>query len=269
MEGSGLGTKNRTRNENVLSIAILGCGPAGLLAAHACARANVEFNIYSVKRKSVISGAQYVHNPIPGIHSEQAPDGQIAYAKTGTREGYARKVYGNPDAPVSWDIFPEGLYAAWSMERTYDFLWDEFSKEIEHITITPKFCAELVEVEEVVISAIPAPAICQNAAHHFHQTSIWIREGAPTHEARLTDNSIVYNGDKNVPWYRASNLFGHESVEFGRTVHHGARGMKPTGHDCNCQPKVLRVGRFGRWERGVLVTDGFTRTIDYLDTGRP
>jgi hypothetical protein len=260
-----LGTKNRTGNENVLSIAILGCGPAGLLAAHACARAGVEFNIYSVKRKSPISGAQYLHKPIPGIHNNQGPDGHIAYAKTGTREGYARKVYGNPDAPVSWDKFEEGLYAAWSMQQTYDFLWDEFSKDIEHITISPKFCADLVRVEDIVISSIPAPAICMSANHRFHQTTVYLRDGDPTYEEAPMDNSIIYNGVPNVPWYRASNLFGHRSVEFGNKVRGAQRGMKPTGHNCDCQPEVLRIGRFGRWERGVLAHDGFDRTVAYLE----
>lgn len=252
-----------------MSIAILGCGPAGLLAAHACARANVEFHIYSVKRKSPISGAQYLHQPIPGIQNAGSPDGHIAYVKQGTREEYARKVYGNPDTPVSWDKFDEGLHPAWSLRKTYDFLWDEFVKDIEHVSISPKFCAELVEVEELVISSIPAPAICLNANHRFHQTSIYIRDGGPFYEDKLTTNSIVYNGVPSVPWYRASNLWGHESVEFGRKIRGAVRGMKPTGHNCDCQPKVLRVGRFGQWQRGVLAHDGFTRTVEYLDTGRP
>ncbi|HEY7420289.1 MAG TPA: hypothetical protein VH593_34240, partial [Ktedonobacteraceae bacterium] len=80
---------------------VLGCGPAGLLAAHACSLNGADVRIFSLKRPSYISGAQYLHQAIPGLSG--APDGDIMITKVGTREGYAKKVYGNANKATSWE----------------------------------------------------------------------------------------------------------------------------------------------------------------------
>ena len=51
-------------------VAILGCGPTGLVAAHACAMKHIPFVIFSKKRKSFLFGSQYLHEPIPGVIEE-------------------------------------------------------------------------------------------------------------------------------------------------------------------------------------------------------
>jgi hypothetical protein len=247
-----------------MTVAILGCGPAGLLAAHACARADVEFNIYSVKKKSVISGAQYIHTPIPGVNNPHQADGHIIYSKVGIRQEYAKKVYGNPNAEVSWTTFEEGLHAAWSMEKAYNFLWDEFVDEVQHVTISPAMVTEMLGINELVICTIPAHAICTNPAHRFRHTTIWIKDGPPN-QGLLDENVIEYNGDANTAYYRASNLWGHQSLEFGRTVKHARRGFKPTGTDCTCHDGMLKVGRFGEWQKGVLAHSAFFKTEHALN----
>ena len=50
-----------------MKIAIFGCGPAALISAQACFAMGHNPQIYSIQRKSVMPGAQYLHQPIPGI----------------------------------------------------------------------------------------------------------------------------------------------------------------------------------------------------------
>src|SRR4051794_36471109 len=108
-----------------MDVAVLGCGPAGLLSAHAAILGGCDVLVYSIKQKSPMNGAQYLHSPIPELTS-QDPDAIIRYAKVGTRAGYATKVYGHPEAPCSWDKFEEGPRPAWSLSDSYEELWSRY-----------------------------------------------------------------------------------------------------------------------------------------------
>jgi hypothetical protein len=39
----------------------------------------------------------------------------------------------------------------------------------------------------------------------------------------------------------------------------GNRGIKPLNTDCSCHPygNLVRIGRFGTWQKEVLVTDAY------------
>lgn len=250
-------------------VVILGCGPAGLMAAHACALDDTGFVIYSQKRKSHITGAQFLHQPLPGINDQNRPDAQIAFNKVGTKEGYARKVYGQTDAPVSWEHFDIGLVPAWSLGATYDALWSMYADQVQHLTVGPQMARQMLDSHKLVVSAIPAPALCSTTIHQFHQKSIWVKEGG--YASNLPANSIIYSGDERDAWYRASNLFGQASTEFSHPVSNSWRGFKPLRNSCGChndhKTPLLRVGRFGRWERGVLSHDGFFAVQRALQLG--
>lgn len=247
-----------------MRVTILGCGPAGLMAAHAVRQElpKAEIYIYSETKKSVISGAQYLHEAIPGLTSP-SPDGIINFVKHGTRAGYATKLYGSPDAPCSWDAFDGGPVQAWQLDKVYDELWDRFSILIEEATVEAFDMIELLEDNDLVISAIPKPAICVKPyEHEFHSREIWISDynNLPY---EYSDNVILYNGDPLDHWYRASRLFGHDSTESTDPMAGAVRGIKPLGHTCNCwSGKVACVGRFGRWEKGVLVNHAYRNAIE-------
>jgi hypothetical protein len=260
-------------------VAVLGCGPAGLLAAHAAEQLGFYVRIYSKKRKSDIGGAQYLHDAIPGLTSER-PDGELNYVKWGSREGYAARTYGSPEAPCSWDLFPTGLCPAWSLRRIYDQLWERFESDIFDQTINAKSVHDLEGNGWIVINSIPLMQLCEKqsdlllggfppghpeqTAHQFPAQRIWLanidmRDGA----LGTPDNTIIYNGASvesifSNPWYRVSRVFGQVWTEW--SDHHPPReggpaveGFKPLHTDCDCHPDVIRVGRFGQWKKGVLV----------------
>lgn len=249
-----------------MNIAILGAGPAGLLATHACVRNGHQPTIYSAPAdehdllaspvaKSLHGGAQYLHQPVPGINSKHDPDMILLYVKVGSRAGYAEKVYGDPEAPVSWDLFPEGLVPAWSMDRAYDELWREYENLMRPMTVDADVVDDLLEHHQLVINTVPLNRVCRCPDEHgFTQQQIILTPDSKC-EAR---NIIVYNGQHSESWYRTSNIGGYEWTEYAAhadgppIVGERHYGFKPIGNSCTCHPLMPRLGRFGRWSKGVL-----------------
>lgn len=252
-------------------VAVLGCGPAGLLAAHAVALAGHEPMIISeAARKSEIPGAVYLHKPIPEV-TTAVPDATVRFVKLGSREGYAKKVYGSRFAPCSWDKFDEGEYPAWSLAKAYNTLWDRYMHLIAEQTVGPADVEVLSEAFPLVVSTIPATALCANPDHEFRSKTVWFQSGARPEVLNYSEeegarecNVIIYDGRPGRQHYRTSHLFGDGSTEYAslpalprpNTV---KSGFKPLGTDCDCFPEVLRAGRFGTWQAGVLSHHAFER----------
>jgi hypothetical protein len=252
-----------------MKVSILGCGPAGLLAAYACEQYGHQVEIFSKKVKSTIPGAVFLHEALPDITALNS-EGVVNFVKRGNKQGYAHKVYGNPYAECSWDLFPEGERPAWSMFKLYNALWRIYEDRIIDVEITSVSMSYFAKAE-LAISTIPATNICHNKDHIFTMQAIHVIDR--TIEP-LPPNTIIYNGDINYSWYRSSNIFGHEATEsvspFSEDVilqldANTKMGYKPIMTDCTCFPQVVRVGRFGRWQKGILVHHAYKQTIKVLE----
>lgn len=251
-------------------VVVLGCGPAGLLAAHAASLQGADVQIFSDKTPSIISGAQYLHEHIPGLTGK--PDGHILFTKIGSPEGYARKVYGRSDVDTSWEKFGNAVSKpAWSMQKAYDLLWLMYDRAIRHFHIHDAW--DLMELEQIeadlFITSLPQSHLCSNNEHIFESVATNIVTVALP-GISIPPNTVIYNGHDQMPWSRASNLFGHTSMEFPtRPTNPEAdnwllTGIKPTMHNCDCNPQWKRVGRFGQWKRGVLVHHAFKEVTSAL-----
>lgn len=254
-------------------IAILGCGPAGLIAAHEVEQQGFKPLIYSVKEKSPVGGAQFLHGPIDGVSGDDS-DLEILFAKVGDRHGYAAKVYGDPEAVVSFDRYRTGKIEGWSLRIAYDRLWAMYEDDIIDGRLGPDQVQELVESPIAgIFSSIPAPILCYKTEHRFKEQAIAIVpiEDDSAIQARATDsNYVLYSGSANHSWYRRSSIDGEAWAEYslggkfaGQRAARDQRlldmpgaveGTKPMGTDCNCfDGEVFRIGRFGRWDRSQLV----------------
>lgn len=260
-------------------VAILGTGPAGLMAAHAAGVAGALVHIFSMggeegATKSRIGGAQFLHQPLPIINDPEKPDAVITYLVAGTVEGYRSKVYGDGDVPfVSMERLPaKHETAAWSLVSTYDKLWDLYGVSANVAEINPEWLIELIESNsfDLIVSTIPRTSICLAhygliaETHTFTSQRIRIANEAPW---PMPDNTMVYDGTKNVSWYRCSRIFGIPSVEWGESApaklpyEDVVTVRKPIRTDCVCfSDKVLFAGRFGEWRKGVLTHDAFKAT---------
>ena len=100
-----------------MKIAILGCGPSGLAAAHAALNTvNCSLDIFSKKVKSPMWGAQYLHGPVPGIPSAEPT--LIRYIMRGAPEDYLRKVYADKWDGTINDEMRTQAHLAWDIRTT-------------------------------------------------------------------------------------------------------------------------------------------------------
>lgn len=263
-------------------IAILGCGPAGIFAAQAAVNAGHRVHIYSNKRRSEMFGAQYLHEPIPGL-SEEKDFTLIEYVLQGTVEGYRRKVYGERSRVA---VSPEkflGTHPAWDIRAAYYAGWHKFFDAIEDTDIDPDWIlsTKLHKDYDLVISSIPAPKICYApGSHYFTGTSVFAIGDAPERgvfcPVEVASNSVVCNGEPSPGWYRASNVFGYKTAEWpGETrppLKQVSTITKPISTNCDCYTmpgampvKFLPVGRYGRWDKDELSHMAYGRVAKALE----
>jgi len=258
-----------------MRVAILGCGPAGLIAAHAAESLGHNVTIYSRKQKSWIFGAQYLHAPIPGISPEE-PELEIEVVKMGTREGYALSVYGNENATVSWDNFQVGPTPGWSLSGAYDKLWLKYDSKIVNKVVSGRDLDRIGETFGRVFSTIPARSICRDWCHRFPAVDITVVHGRIDREPRW--NVMYYNGLPSNDlgnWYRYSVINGYQSWEYATVnfpriyepIKPGLRidrGRKPLCTDCDCRPWLHRLGRFGKWHKHAFTHHAYEEVRNAL-----
>lgn len=260
-----------------MSVAILGSGPAGLLAAHAAVKAGHSPTIYARGERSVIHGAQFLHVPILDVTSME-PDAAVNFDHWGCAEEYAMKVYGDATAPCSWRSF-EGEIPIWSMQEAYARLWMMYKDLIVSINLTSDEISMVEDSFEHIISTIPGPALCKEPAekhvHQFTWANVWVTDAE---QERIPYNGVVLNGIHEDSWYRSSNIMGYGSTEWPGSLidyqvaemHAGQRVMiqKPLANNCTCRPEITRAGRFGEWRKGILVHHAYDKTQEVLSAVR-
>lgn len=265
-------------------VAILGVGPAGLMAAQACALQGRMVALFSRGEpdtgpiKSRLGGAQFLHHPIPGINDVENPDAEVRYILCGTSDVYRKKVYGDdPNIPfVSMESVQHNMVQpAWNLQATYDVLWDQL---VAHTTvnvelINPAWIQKAIDNDwfSLILSTIPAPALCRSAAgmvnetHHFIQQKVSIATECVLDN--LPDNHVVYEGTSDRSWYRCSRLFGIGGTEWAAGVNPPYSNLvqvhKPIRTSCDCwENHVVRLGRHGTWTKGILTHHAFVGAYD-------
>lgn len=270
------------------SVAIIGCGPTGLMAAHACAVSGISFRIFSKKRKSFLFGSQYLHEPIPEL-IEESEGRPVRYINVGTPEEYRRKTHGK-----WWDgiIAPEDFeteHTAWNIREAYDRLWIKYGRGVNDAVVVDG--ALLVDgvnwmkeiaAHDLVISTVPRN-LWAVEGDEFRYSEGWALGDAPEHGVfvpyDLTDNTIICDGSAEVHYNRLSKVFGYTTVEWPAhtDMNVAADGLPkpskfikplafvPSTIRENQTSNWLHVGRFGAWRKAVLVTDAWHDTNKALE----
>lgn len=269
-------------------VGILGCGPAGLAAAHAAARMGYEPIVFSRKVKSTLYGSQYLHQPIPGITQSGAVN--VTYRLDGgSYEDYQRKVYGRT-VPPSSEPDQENEFAqtgrvtrhAWDIRQTYDDLWDRYSPYVQDLEFgrfrDTSYVLHGMGRMVKVYSTIPRPLLCLYPhTHRFHYAEAWAAGEAPDLGIVLLRDDpgaptfypyhIVFHAGPDVPYYRSHNVFGHRTIEWpyahGKPADYPTASVvkKPLGTDCDCWPQITKLGRYGAWDKSQLVNHAYSRVV--------
>ena len=257
-------------------VAIFGAGPAGMAIAHAASQRGYTPTLYSkAGAKSPMFGAQYLHKSILNL----SPPITVGHHFQGTVDGYRRKVYGD-----SWvgTVSPQefvGIQPAWSIREEYVELWKRYGGQVVEFFASPQLLVEitpmLVNDYEHVFSTVPRNTICRNPSHKFDSQTIWAVGDAPElgRECPIPcfDNTIVCDGTSDVGWYRLARVFGHTTAEWpggeGKRkppIEGASQVTKPLWTDCNCHGYMHHMGRYGAWQKGVLVHHVYEQALELM-----
>jgi alanine dehydrogenase/PNT-like protein len=263
-------------------VLVMGAGPAGLLAAHAANRLGYEVTVFSAPdktlnrpAKSELYGCQYLHERIPelGLGEGRA----VHYDLTGgSPTEYRVKVYGSMYAgKVSPDEFgPEAPHQAWDLRQAYNELWKHWGKKIVPIRMTPEMGTSFGgDPNTMKICTIPAPVLCRRPEEHkFLTQDVWAMGSAPGNILPYVapDMTVQCNAADAPRWYRAATVFGQSTLEWPQGAKPPITGVaavsKPLSTDCDCHvgKRWMRVGRFGKWTKGVLAHTAYYETMEKL-----
>jgi hypothetical protein len=240
-------------------VAIIGSGPAGLLAAWAVKHYGGVPYIFSPAVPPIhLPGAQYLHRSVPGL-TEVYSDGVIKVFHRGSELVYSEKVYSGQQGVISsWGSLGR-LVPAWDLKKRMQQLYEALIPD-HHTSLLLRATdiEDLVAGHSGVINTAPAHHFCFGD-HMFASAGVTIIDGAAD---GVRDNTFIYNGRPEDKWYRSSRIFGYGFTEYPARESDPPKYKveKPLETNCNCHtkhPSYRRAGRYGRWKKTVLVHDGF------------
>lgn len=237
-----------------------------MMIAHACEQHGVQFRLYGPGVPSVLGGAQYLHRDV-GVRYDGIQPQPVDYRRTGTADGYESKIYGElPDGmETSWSKFPDRV-EAWPLIGVYQHLWSRYYDRISVINATLEQVMELGE-RTLTFNTAPLPSLMPDATYLTEKVAILMGV------SYCDPFTIAYDGTPDVRWYRTSNLWGFQSTEYPISAYDASPEMqadpniivvkKPLSTDAFI-PNVILSGRYGRWEKGVLVDESYFQAIQEI-----
>lgn len=270
----------RRKRSGPLTVAIFGSGPAGLFATQAVYDAGGIAQIFARGDRSPLYGAQYLHQPIPGLSAENGK-ATVSYILKGNAADYRRKVYG--DGAIL-RVSPETLapqHDAWNIRAAYAVAWERYKGLIHKVEIDKQWlrvASAFLTNFDLIVWSIPIASFCEGP-HGFQTREVWAQGDAPELNQYCSVNvdpwTIVANGEDSPRWYRASNVFGHRTVEWPQGIKPPVAGVvrvnKPVSTNCDCWGKsdfgvpVIRVGRYGTWTKAAFSHMAYTETLATLE----
>lgn len=243
---------------------VIGCGPAGLAAAHAAIGLGADVVIYAPKAKTPQRGPLLMQRPIPGINTGH-PDGTIHQVVIGgSILDYRYKLYGDINIGINGDMLvPQ--YFAWRHGETYDKLWNMYQHLVCDRRVRATELASMHERSDLVVSTANAESLCMRA-HKFAYKAVEVTTAVSYPEQ--PENTLIFNAGQKPDWVRSSLVFGVGSTEWpvGKAPRGAHLIRKPISTDCDCFPHVLRTGRFGKWKNETWVDTAYWDTYNAVDS---
>ena len=259
-----------------MNVAIIGAGPAGLLAAWGAATSGAEVRIFDPNPAPLpdrILGLQYLHElcglPVEEVRKLELwyqiipnnPEGG-AFIRPQLRRAYNFKL-GRPLEEVnSTSHITAGPGHVYSLKDAYTFLHHQFRYDILTRAVTwDEINGELSKDFDIVINTAPLDKLLPQLV--WPTRDAWIQFSLPD-DVEVLENTCVYNLDVQVPWYRATNLDGSVSTEMlypegqldvpGRLLR---KVVKPDHIIGPFRPNVYLAGRWGSWNPHALTSDAY------------
>lgn len=253
-----------------MKCAIVGCGPAGLAAAHAAYGLGAEVTIYSPGIKSPQRGPLVLQRPIPAITTDH-PTGYIRQLVIGgSILDYRYKLYGDINISVQGNILKTG-YHCWNHIEAYDKMWDLYmnttSDTVNRVDgLVSSIDLYVIQKDfDLIINTAPLKDLCFDD-HEFIFKAVEITDGYSY--PNQPENTTIFNAGDKFPWVRSAWLLGNSCTEWLPGTAPRERNpltiRKPIKHDCNCFPHILCTGRFGAWRNETWVDTAYYDTRDAI-----
>jgi hypothetical protein len=245
-----------------MKVIVIGCGPSGLAAAHAAAGLGADIHIIGPKKQTPQRGPIMLHRPIPGINNDH-PTGYVRQIVVGgSILDYRLKLYGDVNIAINGDILEPGFHT-WPVPEAYDKMWEMYQDRIEDRFVHPRELPDLADSCDLVVTTAPANQLCWHPASHEF-ASVPIALVFNTVFPNQIDNTVIYNARSEDTWVRSSSIFGARVTEYKPEDCPDADLIirKPLFTTCDCNPRILRTGRFGRWHNETWIDHAYydTRT---------
>lgn len=244
-----------------MKIAILGGGMSGLVAAQSLYNLNINnIDIFDkcVENVSQQKGLHYLHGNC-GLPLEPHVVKNIVFKPHTIIPDYVRyskKVWGNTSVLNNSVKDLQREVVVYDFKQGYNMLMNKFQKYIHKIDITRDFVRECQCEYDYIISTIPMQIIFPNAV--CESETVYVSEGLPV-GVELQDCTVAYNLFMDVPWYRASKVFGQCYTEYVGN-HPNTVPIKKIKTQTSIKTeevfvknKILLTGRFAEWNRKRLV----------------
>lgn len=251
-----------------MKVAVLGSGYVGVMAAHAAALNGYTPDIFGIAPPRRGYGAQYLRDPIPGIHGK--PEGMVKYTLMGTKEKFVAMSGGGDEYAALWDTAPPEPVPAWNIVTTHHELHKKYSDRMSDTEVRATMVRRLLEEYDYVFNSLNIEGLCFHPDHKFEYCSIALRGQC---DPITKDNEIIYNGSKRFPWHGSSKLFGFGWVETAKNVDLTLKGVirkivnRPLKTNCDCYNQYqnfIPVGAYGKFNFSSLCHEAFLETSEIL-----
>lgn len=260
-----------------MSVAIIGAGMTGLLAAKACMDKGIMPTILSATKPNPGHGVRYLHDncglPLKPIEIETAfvgyGDKFMRWNKADQRamaELYAIKTGASQtNNSIHRSVKTVTAYNwmdAWNMLQGLRIIESE---------VLPDDMRGLSRKFDLVINTAPLNKIYPHSKSQCLYREMYVSDCSPypNHDswASTPDNIIVYNVDIDAPWTRYSRVDGVEQTEYIRPVEGAHKVIKVDGKAkfYNHQQNVLLLGRYGKWDSTYMAHMAYYDTMSRLE----
>lgn len=257
-------------------IAILGAGPSGLFAAHACAQYGHSITIFDKNPSSTRqnAGVFYIHANCDLLLDEeeikQIVLGTLGKSEEEIAKEYGQKVYKQNIPKVSiLEALHRPTIVGYNAVQAINRLWYLYEEFIK-ITEIKGFndISLLLNKFDKIISTIPAQILFPN--HNYEFVTAWLS----FNQAPLEEQSYVfYSISPTHSWYRMSSIFDSFVTEYPGHYYNEIDNfesfikIKKVIKVTPELPKIenlFLVGRYGAWDKSCLSHDAYYRTLDWL-----
>lgn len=260
-----------------MSVAIIGAGMTGLLAAKACLDKHITPTIFSATKPNPGYGVRYLHDrcglPLQPIeietafvgvgdrllrwdHADQRAMAQLYAFKTGASQTN-NSIHRSTKTVIAYSWMD-----AWNMLQ---------GMRISEREILPEDMRILSNKFDLVINTAPLNKIYPHSKSQCSCREMYVSGCSPypNHEgwASHPENIIVYNVNQDADWVRYSRVDGIEQTEYLRPVEGAHKVVKVDGKAkfYNHHSNVLLIGRYGKWDSTYMAHMSYYDTLSSIE----